>query len=83
MARSQTILGRLRNKKAWVVAKEGQKCFVVMSYTTSRGGRFYADACYVGTRERWDERDKQPATKMSLGGPRYRVIVTPKPEKKT
>lgn len=72
--RSEFITGRASNKKAWTIAKEGHRCFVVGAFTTSDGRTMYADAIYIGNREGYDGVKKvRPHTRCL-----YRVIVTPK-----
>jgi hypothetical protein len=81
MAESEYILGRKSNQQAWKVASRRAKnrppgCFVVTAYDTYRGDKFYAGACYVGSRSGWDK--TRPLRRVKPGSNRYRVIVTPK-----
>ena len=76
MPMSRLITGRKKNRYAFKTARNSGGCFVVTSFTTFGGTRFYADTLYVGSRAGWDE--ARNARRVKPGKNRYRVIVTPK-----
>ena len=71
--RSEFITGRTANKRAFQIAAEGRKCFVVGAFTTRDGRTMYADTTYIGRREEYHGAHRT--------GCLYRVIVTPKQPK--
>jgi hypothetical protein len=78
MKKSAYILGRVANRVAWDRAFQKNCVFVVTSFKTYKGDRFYAGAVYVGPRDEYEGAAKPISQWPTLRSMRYRVIVKPK-----